>query len=48
MGRKSRTGYRDAVDGQFITEREAKDRPRETVKERIPLPGHGTSDDKKK
>jgi hypothetical protein len=38
MGKKTRTGYRDAVDGQFITEKEADKRPRETVKEQIPLP----------
>lgn len=34
----SRVGYRDAVDGQFITKREAESRPREAVKEHIPLP----------
>jgi hypothetical protein len=34
----SRPGYRDAVDGQFVTKREAEARPRETVKEQIPLP----------
>lgn len=34
----SRTGYRSAVDGQFVTRREAEAKPREHVKERIPLP----------
>lgn len=38
MSKQSRTGYRDAVDGQFISKKEAEARPRETVKERIPLP----------
>lgn len=34
----SRTAYRDAVDGQFITKREAERNPRESVKEKVPLP----------
>ena len=34
----SRTGYRSAVDGQFTTKREADAKPREHVKEQIPLP----------
>jgi len=38
---KTRTGYRDADSGQFIKENEAKRNPKESVKERIPLPGHG-------
>jgi hypothetical protein len=38
MAKKTRTGYRDAVDGEFITKREAEARPRESVKEQIPLP----------
>ncbi len=38
MAKKTRTGYRDAGDGQFIKKREAEARPRETVKEQIPLP----------
>ena len=38
MGKKTRTAYRDAVDGEFITKREAEKRPRETVKEQIPVP----------
>jgi len=44
MARKARIGYRDAVDGQFVTKREAEDRPRETVREHIPLPGNGVTD----
>ena len=46
MGKKSHTGYRSSVDGQFITKREAEANPRESVKERIPNPGHGTSKEK--
>ena len=42
--RDSRLGWRDAGDGKFISDREAKNRPKETVvHERIPLPGKGTS-----
>jgi hypothetical protein len=32
---------RDAVNGQFITLKEAKQRPRTTVVEHVPLPGKG-------
>ncbi|MFD1944554.1 hypothetical protein [Paradevosia shaoguanensis] len=40
--KKTRTGYRDAGDGQFITKKEFEVRPaKEVVKERIPLPGRG-------
>lgn len=38
MVKKTRTDYRDSVDGQFVTKREADVRPRETTKERNPLP----------
>ena len=33
----TRTDYRDSVDGQFVTKREAETRPRETTKEKNPL-----------
>jgi hypothetical protein len=43
-GRESRLGWRSANDGKFISEKDAKARPKETVvHERIPLPGKGTS-----
>lgn len=38
---QSRTAYRDSVDGQFITKQEAEKRPRESEKERLPLPKKG-------
>ena len=37
----TRTGYRSAETGQFITPREAARSPATTVKERVPLPGRG-------
>jgi hypothetical protein len=41
-GRKTRTGYRDAKTGEFISEDSAKRRkPENVVKESIPLPGIG-------
>lgn len=40
---QTRTGYRDSVKGHFITKEEAEKRPRETEKERIPLPKKGSS-----
>lgn len=38
----TRVGYRDAKGGQFIS-KESFDRrkPENTIKERVPLPGHG-------
>jgi hypothetical protein len=40
--KKTRIGYRDADDGQFITKKEYETRPpKEVVKERVPLPGRG-------
>lgn len=36
---KKKTVYRDSVSGEFITEREANRRPRETEKERVPVKG---------
>ena len=35
MPTKSPVRYRDSVDGQFVTKREAESRPRETEKEVI-------------
>jgi hypothetical protein len=32
-----KTVYRDSVDGQFVTKREAEQRPRETERERVPV-----------
>jgi hypothetical protein len=32
-----KTVYRDSVDGQFVTKREADQRPRETERERVPV-----------
>ena len=34
----TRTAYRSAVDGQFTTKKEAERKPREHVKERVPVP----------
>jgi hypothetical protein len=36
--KKTRIVYRDAVDGEFIKKKEAERRPRETIKEHVPLP----------
>ncbi len=42
--RQSRLGWREAGSGKFISEKNAKSRPKDTVvHERIPLPGKGTS-----
>lgn len=38
---ETRTAYRDSVDGQFIKKEEAEKRPRETEKERVPMPNKG-------
>jgi len=38
---ESRIGGRDATDGRFIPVKETYERPDTTVRERIPLPGHG-------
>jgi len=50
MGSKkpqSHLGWRDAGTGKFISEGEAKQKPKDTVvHERIPLPGKGTSKSK--
>lgn len=35
---ETRVAHRSAVDGQFITKREAERNPRESVRERIPVP----------
>lgn len=35
---KTKTVYRDSVDGHFISQDEAERRPRETEKERVPVP----------
>jgi hypothetical protein len=41
---RRRLGWRDAGTGQFVSEGEAKQKPKDTVvHERIPLPGKGTS-----
>ncbi|OEC72675.1 multidrug transporter [Pseudomonas sp. AP19] len=43
------TRYRDAVTGEYVTEREAEKRPRETVKEKDkPAPKKPPSGGKKK
>ncbi|QBE64272.1 multidrug transporter [Pseudoduganella lutea] len=34
----TRVAHRSAVDGQFITKKQADRNPRESVKERIPVP----------
>ena len=39
--RESRIGGRDARTGHFIPVKETYERPNTTVRERIPLPGHG-------
>ena len=39
--RQSRIGGRDAITGRFIRVQETHDRPRTTVRERIPRPGFG-------
>ena len=43
MGKESRTSLRgrDARSGEFITVKEARDRPSTTVVERVPKPGYG-------
>lgn len=43
----TRVGYRDAKDGQFIS-KDSFDRrkPENTIKERVPLPGHGDTQKK--
>ena len=48
MSKEGRTSLRgrDARTGEFITVREAKDRPGSSVVERVPKPGYG--DTKKK
>lgn len=38
---ESRVGGRDARTGHFIPVKETYQRPNTTVRERIPLPGHG-------
>lgn len=49
MGNKTRPGYRDANNGQFITEQQANRRNKANwIKERIPLPGRGDTDRGKK
>lgn len=40
--RQSRLAGRDAETGRFIPVEEARERPKTTVVERLPLPGHGT------
>jgi hypothetical protein len=40
---KSRTGERSAINGRFVPKGTAERRPATTVRERIPLPGKGTS-----
>ena len=42
--RKARRGARDAGTGKFIPIKEADRRPATTIKENIPLPGHGDTD----
>ena len=39
--RKSHTGHRSSVSGEFVTEKYAKSHPRTTQKESIPNPGRG-------
>lgn len=45
---KSRIGGRDARTGEFIPVKETHERPATTVRERIPLPGHGDTGRSKK
>ena len=40
--RKTHTVGRDAETGQFITVDEARSRPKSTVVERVPNPGHSS------
>lgn len=41
-GNKTRTGYRDAGTGEFISENSAKRRkPENVIRESIPMPGRG-------
>ena len=41
-GRKTRTQYRSARTGRFLTANQAKRKPAsQVVKERVPLPGRG-------
>jgi hypothetical protein len=47
-GNKSHPGYRDSIDGQFVTRRYAEQHPKTTLKESIPNPGRGDSDKRKK
>lgn len=39
--RQSRLGGRDNETGRFVPLRETQQRPRETTREHIPLPGYG-------
>jgi hypothetical protein len=39
--RESRLAGRDAGNGRFITVKEARENPKTSVVERLPLPGHG-------
>ena len=39
--RKSRVGGRDNDTGRFVPLEDTRERPRETTREHIPLPGHG-------
>jgi hypothetical protein len=42
MNKKTRLGYRDSGNGQFISEQQAKRRnPKNWQKESVPLPGRG-------
>lgn len=41
-GNKTRTAYRSADDGRFMTKAQAARKPaKEVVKERVPVPGRG-------
>ena len=45
MRKKTRTGFRDANNGQFISEQQANRRNKANwIKERVPLPGRGDTD----
>jgi ribosomal protein S16 len=39
--RKARRGARDSITGEFIPIKKAKEHPKTTQVENIPLPGHG-------
>ena len=45
---RTRVAGRDAKTGQFIPVEETKKRPATTVRERVPLPGHGDTGSGKK